>query len=250
MATEQLFHVYNDNCLNIMKNLPDKSVDLILTDPPYNIGKFMQGRQANLNKMRENFFVGAGWDNEEYTEWIQSMKNFFDEAHRVLKKKGSLLMFMSILKVESIVSLAQSVGFYYKTTGVWHKTNPMPRNMNLHFVNSNESWIYFINDGKTGTFNNDGKLELDFIQTGVTPLGEKRYGSHPTQKPLKLMKHFVSILSNPNDCILDPFMGSGSTGVASVELGRRFIGIEISKEYYCLSRNRLDNLVIPGTLDI
>lgn len=117
-----------------MKELSDNSVDLILTDPPYNIGNFMKKRQANIGKMRANFFVDAGWDNEEYNAWISHMSTFLAESKRVLKKGGSMIMFMSILKVESIVSLASGLGFYYKTTGVWHKTNPMPRNMNLHFV--------------------------------------------------------------------------------------------------------------------
>ncbi|GAB5060384.1 DNA-methyltransferase [Heyndrickxia oleronia] len=240
------YKLYNDDCLDTMKKLPTNSIDLILTDPPYNIGVFMKNRQANLNRMRSNFFVGAGWDNEEYNEWMKNMSLFLKESHRVLKKKGALIMFMSILKVESIVTVAEAVGFYYKTTGIWHKTNPMPRNMNLHFVNSNESWIYFINDGKTGVFNNDGKLELDFIQTSVTSAREKKYGKHPTQKPVQLMDHFVELLSNPGDTILDPFMGSGSTGVSSVKSDRKFIGIEISEDYYNLSRERIENLTTPG----
>lgn len=235
------YKLIKGDCLKSMQAMSDNSVDFILTDPPYNIGQFMQNRQANLNRMRSNFFVGAGWDNGDYTNWIKHMTMFFKEAHRILKKKGTLLTFMSALKVESIVDVASVAGFYYKTTGIWHKTNPMPRNMNLHFVNSNESWIYFINDGKTGTFNNDGKLELDFIQTSVTPKNEKRFGKHPTQKPIVLMKHFVKLLSNENDVILDPFMGSGSTGVAAIELNRKFIGIELSSEYFNLAKTRLKN---------
>lgn len=239
---QKRYKLYNDDCIKVMQSLPDDSVDLILTDPPYNIGKFMKKRQTNLNRMRENFFVGAGWDNEDYTDWISNMSRFFNEAHRVLKKKGTLIMFMSVLKVESIIELAQATSFYYKTTGVWHKTNPMPRNMNLHFVNSNESWLYFINDGKTGTFNNNGKLELDFIQTSVTPAGEKKYGKHPTQKPVALMDHFVTLLSNPNDVVLDPFMGSGTTGVSAILKNRKFIGAEISKKYFDLSLKRISEI--------
>lgn len=238
---EKKYKLIKGNCLLSMKSIPDNSVDLILTDPPYNIGKFMQNRQENLNRMRQNFFVGAGWDNGDYTEWIKNMSLFFKESHRVLKKKGTLLTFMSALKVESIVDVANTAGFYYKTTGIWHKKNPMPRNMNLHFVNSNESWIYFINDGKTGTFNNEGELELDFIQTSVTPNSEKKYGKHPTQKPVTLMKHFVRLLSNEGDIVLDPFMGSGSTGVATIGMDRKFIGIELSEKYFDIARKRLTN---------
>lgn len=247
---KKAYKLYNDDCLTILEKMPNDSVDLILTDPPYNIGQFMKNRQANLNRMRSNFFVGAGWDNEEYSKWIKDMMLFMKEAHRVLKKKGSLVMFMSILKIESIVTVAEAAGFYYKTTGIWHKTNPMPRNMNLHFVNSNEPWLYFINEGKTGVFNNRGKLELDFIQTSVVTASEKKFGKHPTQKPVKLMDHFIEILSNPGDTVLDPFMGSGSAGVSAVKLNRKFEGIEIDENYYRLSKNRIENLTIQEPLDL
>ena len=78
----------------------------------------------------------------------------FKELSRILKNGASMIVFMSILRVETLVEIANKFGFYYKTTGIWHKTNPMPRNMNLHFVNSNECWIYFSYKTKTGTFNN------------------------------------------------------------------------------------------------
>ena len=70
-----------------------------------------------------------------------------------MKKGGSIIVFMAIIKVETVIKLAEKYGFYYKTTGIWHKKNPMPRNMNLHFVNSTEAWIYFTYKTRTGTFN-------------------------------------------------------------------------------------------------
>jgi DNA modification methylase len=231
----------NDDCIAAMKTLDDDSVDLILTDPPYNLGLFMKNRATNLKKMRENFFGDAGWDDLEFDEWVVSMDSFFEQAGRVMKKGGSMIVFMSIIKVEGIIQLAESHGFYYKTTGIWHKQNPMPRNMNLHFINSTEAWVYFTYKSKTGTFNNDGKAIHDFIETSVTPAGEKKYGKHPTQKPVQLMEHFVTLLSNPGDTVLDPFMGSGSTGVAARRNGndRKFIGIELSDEYLEYARKRI-----------
>ena len=85
---------------------------------------------------------------------------------------------------------------------------------------------------RTGTFNNNGAVLHDFVETSVTPNGERKYGKHPTQKPESLMRHFVDVLSNVDDNILDPFMGSGTTGVAAKKAGRNFIGIELSKEYF------------------
>ena len=149
-------------------------------------------------------------------------------------------MFMSIIKVESLVKLSEKYKFYYKTTGIWHKKNPMPRNMNLHFVNSNECWIYLINNKRTGIFNNE-KMELDFIETGITPKNEKKYGTHPTQKPIALLEHFIRLLSNPNDTVLDPFLGSGSTAVACKRLNRNFIGFDLNKDYCELAMKRVEN---------
>jgi DNA (cytosine-5-)-methyltransferase len=232
--------IINNDSLKEMEKISSDSIDLILTDPPYNLGNFMNNRNTNLKKMRNNFFAASGWDNLKYEDWIKNMDKFFMESHRILKKGGTLLIFMSILKIESLIAISEKYNFYYKTTGIWHKKNPMPRNMNLHFVNSNECWIYFINEKKTGTFNNE-KLELDYIETSITPINEKKYGKHPTQKPIALMEHFVKLLSNENETILDPFLGSGTTAVASKKLKRKFIGIEINPEYYLISKKRVEN---------
>lgn len=236
--------LYNDNCIDVMQTIQQSSVDFILTDPPYNLGKFMKDRQTNLKRMRENFFGAAGWDDLEYEEWLAHMEEFFEMSSKVLKKGGALLIFMSLLKVESIVRIAEKYGFYYKTTGIWHKLNPMPRNMNLHFINSTEGWIYFINNGRTGTFNNNGKPIHDFIETSLTPMNERKYGKHPTQKPEQLLEHFIKILSNENDIILDPFMGSGSTGKVAKQNNRNFIGVELSKEYFEIAKNRINEVEI------
>ncbi len=138
--------------------------------------------------------------------------------------------------------MAQGKGLYYKTTGIWHKTNPMPRNMKIHFVNSTESWIYFVNNATSGTFNYDGVVRHDFIESSVCPASEKKFGKHPTQKPLKIMKELISRVSNPGDVILDPFMGSGSTCVASTILGRKYIGIELNEQYFNIAKSRIENL--------
>ena len=231
--------ILNQDCLSALKTLEEESVDLLLTDPPYNLGLFMQNRDTNLKAMRENNFVSAGWDDLDFSDWNNSMDCFFSEAARIVRKGGSMIVFMAVINVGSIISLAEKYGFYYKTTGTWHKLNPMPRNMNLHFINSTESWIYFTNGSKTGTFNNKGEALHDFYETAVTPKNERAHGKHPTQKPLQLMSHFVKVLSNPGDTVLDPFMGSGSTGVAAVINGRKFIGIELDPVYFQIAQSRI-----------
>lgn len=229
------------DCLKLIKQLPNQSVDLVLTDPPYNLGLFMHKRGTNIKGMRNNHFAYSGWDNMEYSQWSNVMGEFLKECTRVLKTKGSLIMFMSIMKVETIINLATSAGLYYKTVGIWHKTNPMPRNMNLHFINSIEPWLYFINKGHTGTFNNEGKPIHDFIESSTITMAEHKLGKHPTQKPKLLLQHFVKILSNEKDVVLDPFMGSGSTGVVCEQLNRNFIGFELNEEYYNIASKRIQN---------
>ncbi len=229
----------NGDCLVSMEGIADDSVDLLLTDPPYNLGLFMQGRATNLKRMRENYFGAAGWDNLTADDWAESMDGFFGEAARVVRKGGALIVFMAVIKLETLISLAQKHGFYYKTTGAWHKLNPMPRNMNLHFINSTESWVYFVNGAKTGTFNNDGKALHDFFETSVTPKSEREYGKHPTQKPVELMDYFVRTLTDPGDIVLDPFMGSGSSGVSAKNMDRKFIGIELDENYFDIAVQRL-----------
>lgn len=236
-----IFELFNEDCLTVMKEMNDNCIDLILTDPPYNIGQFAEERGNNLCSLRENNFISAQWDNEENEDWQELMNSFFREAARVIKDGGSMVLFASVLKLDMIIHLAETHGFYYKTVGVWHKTNPLPRNMNIHFVNSVEPWVYFIYKSKTGTFNNDNKVIHDFIETGITPRREKEHGTHPTQKPLVLMEHFIKLLSNEGDIILDPFMGSGSTAVACKNLNRNFIGVELDKNYFDIACKRVQS---------
>ncbi len=227
------------DCLELFKSVGDESVDFVFTDPPYNLGLFMKRRGTNIKGMRDNYFAYSGWDDLSFEEWEKVMTLFLNECHRVLKKRGALVMFMGIIKVETIINIAERAGLYYKTVGIWHKTNPMPRNMNLQFVNSTETWIYFINDATTGVFNNDGKAVHDFIETATISASEHKIGKHPTQKPKSILQHFVKLLTNEGDVVLDPFMGSGSTGVACELTNRQFIGFEINKEYYDTACKRI-----------
>lgn len=231
------------DCIDGMVGIPDRSVDLLLTDPPYNLGRFMKHRNSGVHRMRSNHFSNAGWDNLDQEEWELKLDEFLYNANRVLKLGGSLVIFMSIIKVETVVKLAQRHGFYYKTTGIWHKRNPMPRNMKISFVNSTESWIYFVNKKPSGTFNGKGRMWHDHFETSITPKSEKDHGSHPTQKPLSLLENFIELLSHPGDVVLDPFMGCGSTGIAAKSKNRRFCGFEISQDYYDIAVKRMQSVI-------
>ena len=105
--------------------------------------------------------------------------------------------------------------------------------MNLHFVSSNEFWIYFVYKKRTGNiFNNENRMIMDYIESSTPKSIEKQFGKHPTQKPIQTIDYLIKILSNERDLLLDPFMGSGTTGESAVRLNRDFIGIELDKNYF------------------
>lgn len=124
---------------------------------------------------------------------------------------------------------------------VWHKTNPVPKFRKAGFLNSCELIVCMWNKGHTWNFGKQNEMH-NFFESSIC-MGEERLKSpkHPTQKPVKLLKHLLKIASNPGDIILDPFMGVGSTGVAALETGRNFIGFDLELEYVDAARIRLEN---------
>lgn len=236
----RLDYLICNDCVEGLKSLQADSINLVLTDPPYNLGHHMKARGSGVHRLRSNHFSICDWDNIDEPTWEKNMQDLAEQLYRVVKSGGAVVMFMSVLKVGVIKTIFESAGFYYKTVGTWHKTNPMPRNMNLSFVNSTESWVYFTKGKVSGTFNNNGSVMHDFVESGLTPKSEKKFGKHPTQKPLKILKHFITLLSNNGESVLDPFFGSGSTLVAAKQLNRRYIGIEIDQEYSEITRLRLE----------
>lgn len=229
----------NVDCINGIRELDSELVDLVLTDPPYNIGGHMKSRGSGVHRLRENHFSTCSWDNLSDNAWIENMESLAHELERVVKKNGALIVFMSILKVGIVKNIFENAGFYYKTTGIWHKKNPMPRNMNLTFINSTESWLYFTKGKKSGKFNNELKPKHDFFETGLTPAGEKKHGKHPTQKPLRLMVEFIKLLSDKGDLVLDPFAGSGTSLLAAKLNERQYIGFELDINYINITEKRL-----------
>lgn len=230
------------DCILGVKELNEESIDLVLTDPPYNIGGHMKTRGSGIHRLRENHFSVCEWDNIDEELWQKHMSELASCLFEKVKFGGAVIVFMAVIKVETVKKLFEEAGFYYKTIGVWHKTNPMPRNMNLSFVNSTETWLYFTKVKPSGTFNNEGKMYHDFIETGLTPKSEKKHGKHPTQKPLKLMEHFVQLLSNENETVLDPFCGSGSSLVAAKLHNRNYIGFDINNDYIEVAIKRLEEV--------
>lgn len=238
-----MHQIFNNDAIEAMRGLETESIDLILTDPPYGLAPHAKSRggEGPALSFLKNSINTSEWDNLTDTDFANLMNDFMGESFRLLKKGGAMVVFCSTQKTADVLAATEKAGLYYKTFGVWHKTNPLPRNMKIDFLHSVEMWGYFLKDTKTGTFNGEGKPVHDFVSCPIAAGKERQAGGgHIAQKPVKLMEHFVRLLSNPGEVVLDPFMGTGTTGVAALRLGRDFIGVERDEKYFAVSKTRLD----------
>lgn len=233
--------IFHTDAIEAMRKLETGSIDLILTDPPYGLQPHAAGR--GRGKLRRNSINITKWDNLTDTDLAALIEGFMEQSYRVLKKGGAMVTFCSTQKTADVLAAAEKAGMYYKTFGMWHKTNPLPRNMRTDFLHSVEMWGYFLKDAKSGTFNGEGKPVHDLVSCPIAAGKERRAGGgHIAQKPVRLMEHFVRLLSNPGETVLDPFMGTGTTGVAALKLGREFIGVEKDEKYFATVKDRLEEI--------
>ena len=219
------FNLMKGDCLERMKDIPDGSVDMVLTDPPYNIA-------------RDNNFTTMGRAGIDFGEWDKGadLFSYIDEVKRVLNKDGSFVVFNAWKNLGDIARYAESLGFVTKDMIRLEKSNPMPRNRDRRYITDYECAIWFTMPKAKWTFNRqDPKYQRPKFVKSIDK------GLHPTQKSLSLMEDLLLIHSNPNDTILDPFMGSGTTGVACVKLNRDFIGIELDDKYFDIAKKRIED---------
>ncbi len=209
-------------------------VDHIITDPPYNISK--DNNFKTMNRPRAGVDFGK-WDNGDFDlySWIPNYS-------KILNKNGSMIIFCSYRYISYIVDALESdeSGMIVKDIIVWQKSNPMPRNINRRYVQDMEFAVWAVKKKAKWIFNKpEDKSYLRSIYRTSTVSGKERY-AHPTQKSLNLMKDLITVHTNENDLILDPFMGTGTTGDAAISLGRRFIGVELNDKYFDIAKKRLN----------
>ncbi|WIF94452.1 DNA-methyltransferase [Caminicella sporogenes] len=225
----------NNDTFKIINTIPDNSIDLILTDPPYNLSQYSTGNIKLPWRSELNNDI-AEWDKIEFSPELL-VKDFL----RILKPTGNIFAFTSY---NLIGKWHQAFDKHFDTFQfmVWHKTNPTPKVFKAGFLNSCELIVCMWNKGHTWNFLGQNKMH-NFIESPIC-MGKERLKNpkHPSQKPIKILKHIIKIASNEGDVVFDPFMGVGSTGVAALELKRNFIGIEINKEYFNASKKRLNNI--------
>ncbi len=227
------YQLYLANSFSFVKQLKAQNimVDAIITDPPYNISK--ENNFSTLNKPRKGIDFGY-WDNNfNVCEWIE-------DYSKLLKPNGSIIIFCSYIYLSFVIEELKKNNIETKDIIIWKKTNPMPRNTNRRYVQDMEFAIWGVKKRAKWTFNKskDTPYLRSIFESSV--VGGNERTSHPTQKSYKVMKEIIKIHTNENDLILDPFMGSGTTGVAAVENNRKFIGIEVNPEYFNIACNRID----------
>lgn len=246
--------ILGDN-IEILDKLPTKSVDLIFADPPYNLQLKNDLYRPNQTKVDGVF---DKWDK------FTSMKNY-DEftkkwllaCKRVLKDNGTIWVIGSYHNIYRVGAIMQDIGFWFLNDIVWIKTNPMPNFKGTRFNNAHETLIW-ASQSKTArytfhykamkTFNDDLQMRSDWyipIANGKERLKDENGNKvHSTQKPAELLLRIILSTSNVGDIILDPFMGSGTTGAVAKRLGRNFIGIE-KEEFYVTEASKRIEKIIP-----
>lgn len=257
-------NIYNMSCLEGMRALPDNSVDLIIADPPYNLSKGakwkwdnsveLKGMGGNWNK------VMADWDDMSLEEYWNFTMAWIGEAKRILKSTGSMWIFGTYHNIGIINMILQIQEVEIINEVIWYKRNAFPNLSGRRITASHENIVwchsgkkkreyYFDYEySKNGDFSGDGlKGEGKQMRTvwdipNNKDKSELRYGKHPTQKPIKILKRMIKLASKEGDMMLTPFSGAGSECVAAKMCGRKYIGFEVDENYCKIANERLSHI--------
>ncbi|HIH31300.1 TPA: site-specific DNA-methyltransferase [Candidatus Woesearchaeota archaeon] len=226
------------DCLEYLGQIPDNFVDLVVTDPPYNVSQ------------KNNLKFGGRVIIKNFGDWDFGFDPVpvLAELRRILKPNGQIYVFCGTEQIP--IYIREFIeNWFFRNLLVWYKTNPPPRMSKTNYLFANEYIIYAIKEkGKpslsTFNFSSQSTMHNTFISGALQGKerlkGKNGMAIHPTQKPLAILKKLIEVSSNPGDIILDPFMGIGSTAVACKELKRKFIGCELNPKYVAWANSRLN----------
>jgi site-specific DNA-methyltransferase (adenine-specific) len=246
------------NCLEILPKFPESSIDMIFADPPYNLSNggitCQSGKMVSVNKGNWDKSKGVEEDHQFTLEWLNACR-------RVLKDDGTIWVSGTIHSIYSVGYALQQLGYKLLNEICWYKPNAAPNLSCRYFTHSHEVVLWAAKSKNSKHKFNYEKMKMmaggkqmrsvwmdlvdrdsphDIWTINTPPAEEKRFGKHPTQKPLALLERIIMSSTDPNDIILDPFTGSSTTGVVAIRHDRRFIGIDAEKEYLSLSKKRIE----------
>lgn len=256
------YEIYCEDCIKKLSEIQEETFDMIFADPPYLLSNggisCQSGRIVSVNKGKWDESNGIADDFEFHKRWLS-------ECKRVLKPNGTLWVSGTYHSIYQCGFAMQLLGYHILNDIVWFKPNASPNLACRCFTASHECIIWAKNTKKAkhvfnyelmkyGDFGKDFLKKKDKQMRSVwairtVPKCEKEHGKHPTQKPEELLKRIILASTNENDLILDPFMGSGTTGVVAKKLNRRFVGIENNREYFDLAEMRLKEVVEQKIVD-
>ncbi|OGO18823.1 MAG: DNA methyltransferase [Chloroflexi bacterium RBG_16_48_8] len=252
--------IIQGDCIDVLASLPEASIDLIFADPPYNLQLRNELHRPNMTKVNA---VTDHWDQfDSFASYDEFTSQWLSGCMRVLKPTGTIWVIGSYHNIFRVGKIMQDLGFWILNDVIWIKTNPMPNFRGVRFTNAHETVIWAsTGEGRRYTFNHhamkglndDKQMRSDWwllpLATGSERIrdenGEK---AHSTQKPEALLYRIILSSSNPGDVVLDPFFGSGTTGVVAQRLHRDWIGIELEQRYVRLAQARMD-VVQPELFD-
>jgi modification methylase len=244
--------ILEGDCIAEMARLPDKSVDMIFADPPYNLqlgGDLFRPEGSRVDAVDDD------WDKfESLTVYDNFTREWLEQARRVLKDTGTIWVIGSYHNIYRVGSLLQDADFWILNDIVWRKSNPMPNFRGTRFTNAHETLLWCAKDEKARyTFNyramkalnDDLQMRSDWLlpicSGGERVKADDGSKAHPTQKPEALLYRILLACTKPGDVVLDPFFGTGTTGAVARRLGRRWIGIEREPGYVKVARERIDS---------
>lgn len=241
------FSLLHGDCLQVLADIPSESVDMIFADPPYFLSNggitCQSGKMVSVNKGSWDASRGVQENHEFNLSWLEACKN-------VLKPDGTIFVSGTHHVIFSVGYAMQQLGFKLLNDITWYKVIPPPNLSCRYFTHSTETIIWAARDVRAKHYfdypamkaENGGK-QMQSLWNLIPPRkAEKRFGKHPTQKPLALLERIVRAASAEDALVLDPFSGSGTTGIAAARLGRRYIGIEMDEQHLDQTILRLGDL--------
>lgn len=245
---EQSIRLLKGDCIEILNQAKENSVDMIFADPPYFLSNggitCHAGKMVSVNKGKWDKSKGVEENHKFILEWLKA-------CQRVLKPNGTIWVSGTTHIIYSVGFAMQELGYKILNDIVWYKRNAPPNLSCRYFTHSTEIVLWAAKNEKSKHhFNyqlmkqmNQGKQMRNVWEISAPPAEEKKFGKHPTQKPVELLKRVLLASTKEGDLVLDPFCGSSTTGVAAVLLNRKYAGIDLEEEYLQLSKKRIEEVI-------